>query len=423
MDLYRTDFNTIKIDLKRKGAAQHLQNRTISSIDDGIRNIKIIPINPDDHLFPSMCVPVAGMIDKYRSEGINFFGSSAFHYPGYLYRSGILSPKYFLQEDIGKRSFLDCVIKFDSNNIHHVVTGIIESVRQNTQTENGVLIGLELCINEITDNVLIHSLPKSYSQITACGYIMAQIHHNPERIVISVYDNGQGIFQSFSESVYEPKSSIEAIELALKRDVTSGEGQGRGMWMLSSIVESSEGYVEICSDKAKLNVEKKNGSCEPTRKKSLLNTKIDGTTRVDFSINAEKEIDITKALHGYEPTDLWMEDHEDDKSNTIVLKVSEESYGTGSRFSGKHFRNKVINTSKQTNRPVVIDFNDVQLISSSYADELIGKMIEKTGILGFMSRFRLANLNKTNAFILEEALRTRVVQIEKQRSNDNVTNK
>lgn len=412
MEAEHYDFNIVKVDMRRKGAAQHLQNRIQASINDGIYTIKIISRNSDDHLFPSMCAPVAGMIDRFRNEGVTFFGSKAFRYPSYLNQAGILFPKVYSESDIGKKSFLDCVIKFNLNNVHNVVTGIIESIRQNTQTENGVLIGLELCLSEITDNVLVHSLPSNIPQERACGYVMAQIHHNPERIVVSVYDNGQGIFKSFNNSKYKPDSSIEAIKLALRKNVTSGEGQGRGMWMLSSIVESSEGYVEISSDKAKLTVQKRSDSNESTQTESTINTHIEGTTRVDFWINAEKEIDIKKALHGYEPTDLWLEWHEDDSNNTVVLKVKEESYGTGSRFSGRHFRNKVLNTSKQTKRPVVIDFKDIELISSSYADELIGGIVEKTGIIGFMSRFSLANLGENNAFIIEEALRTRIVQSE-----------
>lgn len=412
MENRNDDFNIVKVDMRRKGAAQHLQNRIQTSIDSGIYSVKIIPQNTDDHLFPSMCVPVAGMIDRFRNEGVTFFGSKAFKYPSYLSQSGILFPKVYSETDIGRKSFLDCVIKFDLNNVHNVVTGIVESIRQNTQTENGVLIALELCLSEITDNVLVHSLPSYIPQERACGYVMAQIHHNPERIVVSVYDNGQGILKSFSNSKYKPNSSIDAIKLSLRKNVTSGAGQGRGMWMLSSIVESSEGYVEISSDKAKLTVQKRPDYEESVQRESVINTHIEGTTRVDFWINAEKEIDIKKALHGYEPTDLWLEWHEDDSNNTVVLKVKDESYGTGSRFSGKHFRNKVLNTSKQTKRPVVIDFEGTNLISSSYADELIGGIVEKIGIVGFMARFSLANLGENNAFIIEEALRTRIIQNE-----------
>lgn len=117
MENRNDDFNVVKVDMRRKGASQHMQNRIQTSIDSGIYSVKIIPQNTDDHLFPSMCVPVAGMIDRFRNEGVTFFGSKAFKYPSYLSQSGILFPKVYSETDIGRKSFLDCVIKFDLNNV------------------------------------------------------------------------------------------------------------------------------------------------------------------------------------------------------------------------------------------------------------------------------------------------------------------
>ena len=43
---------------------------------------------------------------------------------------------------------------------------------------------------------------------------------------------------------------------------------------------------------------------------------------------------------------------------------------------------------------VIIDFEGIESISLSFADELIRKLVSKYGLIGFMQRFRMENLSR-----------------------------
>lgn len=56
-----------------------------------------------------------------------------------------------------------------SEGVNALVTGIINAIRETDILEFGNLTSTEWCINEIMDNVLLHSE-------AGCGYVMAQLH-------------------------------------------------------------------------------------------------------------------------------------------------------------------------------------------------------------------------------------------------------
>lgn len=211
---------------------------------------------------------------------------------------------------------------------------------------------------------------------------MAQCHLAESTVAIAVYDNGQGIYRSFEKSPYKPSSPVEAITLALSRDVTSGAGQGRGMWMLSSIVEYGKGSIEVNSGGARF-LHEHTGAHKKVPVTSKVSSEIDGTTLVDFRLSTQNEIDVATALHGYTPTNLWLENREDAQTEHAVLCVKTDSNGTGTRHAGKDFRTIVENTINQSRHKVVLDFTGIDVVSSSYADELLGSLVEKHGFVSF----------------------------------------
>ena len=304
-------------------------------------------------------------------------------------------------------SFLDTVWCFTEDDQFEIVSGIVHSIRSKIVAESGVIESIELCLNEITDNVLVHSLPKEKDE-KPMGFVMAQCHATDPSIAIAVYDNGQGIYHSFQGSSYSPSSPDDAIKLALTRNVTSGAGQGRGMWMLSSIVEFGRGLIEVNSGGSRyFHEHRMTGHKAPVV--SRVSSKIRGTTLVDFRLKASQAIDIAKALGGHEPVNLWLESHEDNEEQIRFL-VAEESHGTGTRYAGKRFRNILVNSLNQTSQKIIIDFEGIETLSSSYADEVIGKLLETVGFTSFVARFVLINLSPLNCMIIDEAMRARLTQ-------------
>ncbi|MBP0019524.1 MAG: STAS-like domain-containing protein [Cyanobacteria bacterium SBLK] len=132
-------------------------------------------------------------------------------------------------------------------------------------------------------------------------------------------------------------------------------------------------------------------------------------TTVDFQIDFDKEISIKDALGGYEPTNLRLENIQDDSDN-IVYKFAEKSSGTGTRQSGLAIKNEILNISNQTNSLIVLDFKDISIVSSSFADELIGKLVVKFGFIGFTQRFKLTNMNEFIQTIINRSVFQRISQ-------------
>jgi hypothetical protein len=55
----------------------------------------------------------------------------------------------------------------------------------------------------------------------------------------------------------------------------------------------------------------------------------------------------------------------------------------------------------------VIDFADVPLVSSSFADEVLGKLFVELGPLTFMQRFEMRNVQTTVKQLVDKAIAQR----------------
>ena len=113
--------------------------------------------------------------------------------------------------------------------------------------EMGTLHSLEWSLHEILDNVFQHARTDS-------GYFMFQVQENQRRLSYCVADQGRGIFNSFSTSVYRPLSAPDAISLAVKKGVTRDPnvGMGNGLWGATEIVARNVGQLTISSSGAAL---------------------------------------------------------------------------------------------------------------------------------------------------------------------------
>ncbi len=132
-------------------------------------------------------------------------------------------------------------------------------------------------------------------------------------------------------------------------------------------------------------------------------------TTVYFNLNLSKEISIKEALNGHELTDMYIENMED-AFDRIIFKVADASSGTGTRQSGLKLKNEVINLYKKTKKPIIIDFNEIGIISSSFADEFIGKLVVELGFFQFQQIYTLTNMNSTIQTIMQRSLSQRMAQ-------------
>ncbi len=358
----------------------------------------VLDFDAVERAFPNVCAPVAGIIEYYRSQLDYSFEFK--NVPDFLQRTHTLAPLVVTVDSSRHGSLLNTVWKFASaGEIQTLAVDFLDEVSRAAVCEEGVIQGLEWCVNEIMDNVLQHAN-------TTHGYVMGQIHPSSQHIALCVYDYGQGIFNSLRSSQHAPENEVDAITLAVKEGVTRDKvvGQGNGMWGLCNIVRANSGILNITSGSGFLGM---HGDDTNTSQSVPFLSRDHNCTTVDFQIDFDKVISIPEALGGYEPTNLRVENLEDTQNN-VVYRLADKSSGTGTRQSGEAIRNEVINITKQTDSVVLLDFNGVSVVSSSFADEFIGKLAVEFGFIGFTQRFRLVGMNATIQAITNRSVSQRL---------------
>ena len=80
------------------------------------------------------------------------------------------------------------------------------------------------------------------------------------------------------------------------------------------------------------------------------------------------------------------------------------------RVSGARIRNEVINLQTTTTRPVILDFDGVSIVSSSFADELIRKLIVYCGFVEFTQTIHLRNMNEAIQSIVQRSVTQRMAE-------------
>jgi len=253
------------------------------------------------------------------------------------------------------------------------------------------------------DNVIQHSGIKK-------GYVMAQVQQGSKSLNVCIFDYGFGIYNTLKNTQYKPKSAVDAISLGVQEGVTRDKkvGQGNGLWGLYNMVTLNGGHLSIISGKGGLNFNQKDDKVYSYKDIILLNNE-NQATNINFHLNLAKNISIKEALKGHELIDLFVESLENDYGQ-YIYKISEAASGIGTRQSAIAIKNEILNIQKQTKKPLALDFSNIGIISSSFADELIAKLIIELGYYQFQNVFKLINMNPTIQSILHRSIGMRFAE-------------
>ena len=109
----------------------------------------------------------------------------------------------------------------DFNEQSQLVNEVMETILSNlSDFDRNHLRAIEWSLNEITDNVLVHSNSGGLMQVTAM--------RTRKKIEFVVADAGLGIAQSLRSGHPEINSDVEALSLAIKEGVTRDKNVGQG---------------------------------------------------------------------------------------------------------------------------------------------------------------------------------------------------
>lgn len=362
-------------------------------------------------VFADGMLPVICIIDDLRETGVKVEVRLPLDYETRkLFRS--VNWAHYLSPDQFEKS--------DSIYDRHLVTRRFENAEEQQKSVNDfmdvvlrtmripkdITSGLEWSINEITDNVLNHSESKHG------GIIQASTHYKENKILFAVSDSGIGILKSMQEGYPELRTELDAIGEAIKAGVTRNSkiGQGNGLAGSLRITTMTGGSLEILSGNGRLTI-----TDNKTTRKRLSPAGYDGTL-VSGEINIVDDFSISEALsfdnfENYYPLDIIDLKYEVPESNCLLLRMKEESTGFGSRKSGLQIRNKILNllTAKK-GLPIVVDWDGVPVVSSSFADELMGKLFIEMGAMTFSAMVKNKNLEGLVKNLLDKAVAQRLTQ-------------
>lgn len=348
-------------------------------------------------VYPNVLVPIVTAIEYYRrKKGISF------KYGGIeesLERVNIEPQEYDNQPDIfGKIWTFAC-----DSSAPTVIEKITKSYRaelmKKGECARGLPYSLDWALCEVMDNVIQHSMSDR-------GYIMGQLHSNGN-LVFSITDYGRGILSSLKGSKHSPKTELDAITMAIKEGVTrdSKIGQGNGLFGLTSIVQAGKGRLFIASG---------GGSCfispdkEPELKEGneYINYDAKGTL-IDFQIDRNSVVDLSDTSMFQYPCDLYVESFESEDGN-YVYDIHSRSEGTATRIAGERARTEIKNLITEVSKRITLDFSNVAIMSSSYADECIVKLALELGLYQFNRFVLLEGMNDNLKNILNRSFRQRI---------------
>lgn len=286
------------------------------------------------------------------------------------------------------------------NKIVNVMLGALPDLRRSN------LASFEWSVNEITDNVLMHSDSSIGGLVQVSTF---QKNRNSVQFVVA--DAGVGIPATLRSGHPEITSDTDALDKAIREGVTRDKnvGQGNGLFGTYSVCSKSNGFFQIDSGHARLEYNPRKGLSISNQSIPYAGTLVVAT--VDFADPDLLEDALSFGGNVYQPSDYVETHYEANDGEPIHFILTHECQAFGSRVSGRPLRNKLRNLLLMSgNRPVLVDLVGVPVVSSSFADEAFGKLFLQMGPIQFMQRVRFINMASTVEGLINKAIAQRMQQ-------------
>ena len=324
-----------------------------------------------------------------------------------------LEPARFQKSDTVHDRHLAAQRFSDFEQQQKLVNTFMDVVMRNMTLDRRVIAGLEWSINEITDNVLNHAMCEEG------GIIQVSTFGEAQKVAFGVADSGRGILSSLREGHPSLRTDAQALGEAMKTGITRhpDAGQGNGIAGALSIATMSRGSFEITSGLAQIVVRtnQTDGHPESSVYERKERQRFHGTV-VYAELGLDTHFDLAKALgfggKPHDPGDIIEMLYETEAGDAVVLRLRGESTGFGSRPAGRQLRTKCMNLlNAEPTKPLLLDWTGVPLVSSSFADELVGKLFVALGPLAFSARIRNLGMDATVRGLVDKAIMQRAAQV------------
>ena len=351
----------------------------------------------------AVMLPLMPIIADYRKRGVGFqliepqndnlqrlfFNTNWAHY--------IDSCKYDRTPHEGRHAPALSFGNDGTSAIDEILAKVMNLILGQLETDRATLKAVEWSLGEIMDNVVNHS------QSPVGGFVQATAYKTSNRVEFVVADAGIGIPGSMNISDH-----AQAIRQAIDEGVTRDKSQnaGNGLYGSYRVATLSGGQFEINSLKGSLFCKENEGDIV-----SRGNPIPYCGTSVRCGINVSDPELLAKALkfkgRSHDPPYDYIEPKFENEEGELIFNVKDEAQrDTGSRQGGKRIRGMIENLLRE-HRPVILDFDGVGVISSSFADEVFGRLFVEMGPRAFMTQIKMRNVDPTVEGLIDRAIMQR----------------
>jgi hypothetical protein len=316
----------------------------------------------------------------------------------------IIAPDAFQLSEFKSAVHMPALRYTNADEQHHLVDGLLNRILGSiTDFDRSHFTALEWSINEITDNVLVHS------ESPRGGLVQLTAMKTSKKIEFVVCDSGMGIPRSLRSSGLAITSDADALAMAIEQGVTRDKtvGQGNGLYGSYQIAVKSGANFSVHSGKATLFYSPKRGMHSRTGASHMPGTIV--VCAIDYTQPLLLEDALNIKSKGYTPVDLIEVKYESTSEGDILFVLRDESDSFGSRIAGSPVRNKLKNLFRfLEGNKVTVDLGEIHLISSSFADEVFGKLFVELGPLEFNAKLELRNVDPLVKLLIDKAILQRM---------------
>jgi hypothetical protein len=280
---------------------------------------------------------------------------------------------------------------FDRDNIYNTYTDIVCLLNQSPNIELSLLQGLSYCFYEVLDNVLTHSEK-------LCGTAIMLYSPNEHKIRILVADDGIGVKASLAVNpLYTHITEEDALLKCIKDKVTDGKGMGFGLYSTSLLIKNAGVTLDIHSGSTMMEY---NGKQTLVKKVPYWQG-----TLVYFELYSNREINPNDVVENR--TDCVSQFNDtfnpvDDLQNLWVIqggvemrtfKFNQFNENLGTRQLGAQVREQLLRMMQESDEIIALDFEGVNVVSNSFADECLAKLLLYYSLDELKKRTTFVSLN------------------------------
>ena len=298
----------------------------------------------------------------------------------------INNPVIVNSASINRHEPLYTVFKYTEENISMIVDKYKKWIMNNIVLPEGLLWTFGWSLYEVMDNVFQHSGAKY-------GYVSMQYHYSSKRLNIAVTDIGKGIIRSMSEGVMVKDTKIDSevfmnhfkkseygsiVKYAVDKGVTSkgGNNKGLGLYGLAEAVRQNGGTFIIDSGKGSYEYNSQND--EPSKTREFIYSPIEFVngdnvkylTCVNWSFNVSNPVSMSNILN-VEYTSDETDEYYDEEVQGHVIHMGEHKADVATRSGGVKISNIIGNLVNDGAEYIILDFDSIDVVSPSFADEII----------------------------------------------------